>query len=120
MVPQLTSLPQIEQWYEHQYPSFASVSSASGQLTLDMSDVRTRVVEAEKKKVIERQAQRKVEALRNAQAVPMDPSEDMSTRELFMFVGGGLSLVEHVHRLGHYHLCFMNTSFFSSHIGSSS
>lgn len=93
MVPQLTSLPQIEQWCEHHYPSFVSVSSGSGQLTLDMSDVRTRVVEAEKKKVIERQAQRKVDALRNAQAVPMGPSEDMSTRELFMFVGGGLSLV---------------------------
>lgn len=70
-----------------------SVSSGSGQLTLDMSDVRTRVVEAEKKRVIEKQAMRKVEAMRNAQAVPVGPAEDMSTRELVMFVGGGLSLV---------------------------
>ena len=84
---------QIEQWCEHHYPSFVSLSGGTGQLTLDMSDVRTRVVEAEKQKMVEKQAQRRSEALRNAQAGPTGPVEEMSTRELVFIAGGGVALV---------------------------
>ncbi|KAJ7197739.1 isoprenoid synthase domain-containing protein [Mycena pura] len=89
----------IEQWCEHYYPSFVTITdSVSGGVTQSISaaDVRGRTFLAAEKADAELAQKARVEAIRaraNANGGAVHPSQEISMRELSMYVGGALLAV---------------------------
>ena len=78
---QTLPLSQIEQWLEHNYPSFIHISSQHGhtQVTLDPRDPRSRMVSLEKAFDAELAKKKRVEDLRNGLAVAAERGEVQPT-----------------------------------------
>jgi len=83
---------QIEQWCEHRYPSFVLLpQGSSGHSGIDSKDVRSQVINLEKKKIEDLALQNRTEAL--AGVAPIGPAQDMSLNELFLYIGGAFVLI---------------------------
>ncbi|KAJ7652165.1 farnesyl-diphosphate farnesyltransferase [Mycena polygramma] len=88
----------IEQWCEHYYPSFVLISAAAGgglggmSQSIDRTDARGRTFLAYEKAETERAQALRVEQLRkdvaNGKRQPL-PSNDVSLREVLMYLGAG-------------------------------
>lgn len=84
---------QIEQWYEHRYPSFVTLSSGGGGPLYDGNDLRGKVQLREQEQIRAIAfRQRSEDIMKNTLGdgpVPaaLGPNEDMSTKEVLMYAG---------------------------------
>lgn len=89
---------QIEQWNEHNYPSFVQLSTDSSgtpKQTMDPLDARTRVVQMEKEFERELAKKQRMEDLRNGiERAPMPTDvRQASQTEFLLYVAGALVLM---------------------------
>ncbi|KIM39543.1 hypothetical protein M413DRAFT_447022 [Hebeloma cylindrosporum] len=90
----------IEQWCEHNYPSFVVYNTETGKQSLDPSDPRTRIVQVEQERDAQLAKKKRAENLRNgvANGAMNGHAEKMevkaiSTTELMMYVGAAFLVV---------------------------
>jgi len=73
----------IEQWYEHRYPSFVTISTSGNGPQYDTDDLRGKMQVREEEKI--RQLTAGIMNWKQTNGAALGPNEDMSTKEVMMY-----------------------------------